>query len=72
MPPMERLPFINVLEGDPIYSRRFDVENFGTRTMIGVLECTPRKFEYTYPDDEICTLLHEKIQLICEDGKVHN
>lgn len=72
MPPMEGLPFINVLEGDPIYSARFDVGNFSTRTMIGVWKCAPGKFEYTCPSDEIFTLLHGKIQLICEDGKVHN
>jgi uncharacterized cupin superfamily protein len=71
-PPMKELPFITVLEGDPIHSGRFDVGNFGMRTMIGVWECTPGKFEYTYPGDEICTLLQGKIELICEDGKVHN
>ena len=27
-PPMEELPSINVLEGDPIHSGRFDVGNF--------------------------------------------
>lgn len=70
-PAMEELPLITVLEGDPIHSGRFNVGNFGMRTMIGVWECTPGKFEYTYPGDEICTLLHGKIELICEDGKVH-
>ena len=71
-PPMEELPSINVLEGDPIHSGRFDVGNFCMRTMIGIWECTPGKFEYTCPGDEICTLLHGRIQLICEDGKVHD
>ncbi len=69
---MEELPSINVLEGDPIRSGRFDIGNFSTRTMIGVWKCAPGKFEYTCPSDEIFTLLHGKIQLICEDGKVHD
>ena len=40
--------------------------------MIGICECTPGKFEYTCPAGEICTLLHGRVQLICEDGKVHD
>ena len=71
-PPMKELPSIKLLEGDPIRSGRFDVGNFCTRTMIGICECTPGKFEYTCPADEICTLLRGRIQLICEDGKVHD
>ena len=69
---MEELPSINVLEGDPIHSGRFDIGNFCMKTMTGIWECTPKKFEYTCPADEICTLLHGRIQLICEDGKVHD
>ena len=34
-PPMEELSSINVLEGDPIHSERFDVGYFCMRTMIG-------------------------------------
>ena len=71
-PSMEELPFVNVIGGNPVHSGRFDVGNFGMRTMIGVWECTPGKFEYTYPGDEMCTLLEGKIQLQCEDGNTHN
>jgi uncharacterized cupin superfamily protein len=71
-PPMEELPFANVVEGTPTHSGRFDVGGFGMRTMIGVWECTPGKCEYTYPGDEMCTLIKGKIQLLCEDGKVHD
>jgi uncharacterized protein len=71
-PPMKELDFIEVLEGDPVHSGRFDVGGFGKRTMAGVWQCTPGRFEYTYPGDEICTLLEGKIQLVCEDGKTHN
>ena len=71
-PSMEDLPFVKVLEGEPVHSGRFDVGGFGTRTMAGVWQCTPGRFEYTYPGDEICTLLEGKIQLVCEDGKTHN
>ena len=71
-PPTKELPSINVPEGDPIHSGRFDVGNFCMRTMIGIWECTLGKFEYTCRDDEICKLLRRRIQLICEDGKVHD
>ena len=60
-----------VLEGDPVHSGRFDVGGFGVRTMAGVWQCTPGKFEYTYPGDEICTLIEGHISLVCEDGKTH-
>ncbi len=71
-PPMAELDFIKVLDGDPVHSGRFDVGGFGKRTMAGVWECTPGRFEYTYPGDEICTLLEGRIQLVCEDGKTHD
>ena len=71
-PPMKELDFIKVLDGDPVHSGRFDVGGFGKRTMAGVWQCTPGRFEYTYPGDEICTLLEGRIQLVCEDGKIHN
>ena len=56
-PPFDDLPFITTTEGNPQHSGRFDQGGFGARTMVGVWECTPGKFEYTYPGDEICTLL---------------
>lgn len=71
-PPMKELDFIKVLDGDPVHSGRFDVGGFGKRTMAGVWQCTPGRFEYTYPGDEICTLLEGRIQLVCEDGKTHH
>lgn len=71
-PPMKELPFIKVLAGDPVHTGRFDVGNFGLRTMAGVWQCTPGKFEYTYPGDEICTLLQGKISLVDEDGATHD
>ncbi len=71
-PPMKELDFIKVLDGDPVHSGRCDVGGFGKRTMAGVWQCTPGRFEYTYPGDEICTLLEGRIQLVCEDGKTHN
>ena len=52
-------------------SGRFDVGGFGMRTMAGVWQCTPGKFEYTYPGDEICTLLEGEISLVDEQGKTH-
>ena len=71
-PSMEELPFVNTIEGNPVHTGRFDVGGFGMRTMIGVWECTPGKFEYTYPGDEMCTLTKGKIQLLCENGEIHN
>ena len=70
-PPMENLPFINDIKGNPLHSGRFDVGGFGMRTMVGVWECTPGSFEYTYPGDEICTLLAGRIRLTDEDGGSH-
>lgn len=71
-PSMEELPFVNTIEGNPVHTGRFDVGGFGMRTMIGVWECTPGKFEYTYPGDEMCTIIKGKIQLLCENGEIHN
>jgi len=62
-PPLGELPFVNVLEGNPEHQGRFDLGGFGMRTMAGVWQCTPGKFEYTYPGDEICTLLEGKIHV---------
>lgn len=70
-PPMADLPFIKVLEGDPQHAGRFDLGGFGIRTQAGVWECTTGKFEYTYPGDEIATLLEGHISLVDEDGKTH-
>ena len=70
-PPMEDLPFIKVLSGEPKHCGRFDVGGFGMRTMVGVWECTPGSFEYTYPGDEICTLFAGIIRVKDEDGKSH-
>ncbi|MGR8949871.1 MAG: cupin domain-containing protein [Gammaproteobacteria bacterium] len=70
-PPMEELPFINVLEGNPQHSGRFDEGGFGIRTQVGVWECTPGKFEYTYPGDEICTLFEGEISVVDEHGNTH-
>ena len=70
-PSFDELPFATVLEGEPIQSGRFDVGGFGTRTMAGVWQCTPGRFEYTYPCDEICTLLQGKIEVLSEDGETH-
>ena len=71
-PLLEDLPFVKVLEGSPVHSGRFDVGGFGIRTSAGVWECTPGSFEYTYPGDEICTLLTGKISLIDENGRNHD
>ena len=70
-PGFDELPFAKTLEGDPVQSGRFDVGGFGTRTMAGVWACTPGSFAYTYPGDEICTLLEGKIRLVAEDGEAH-
>ena len=70
-PPLGELPFVKVLEGDPVHEGRFDLGGFGTRTMAGVWQCTPGKFEYTYPGDEICTLLKGKIHVTEQDGTTH-
>ncbi len=70
-PPLEELPFVNVLAGSPKHEGRFDLGGFGMRTMAGVWQCTPGKFEYTYPGDEICTLLAGKIHVTEQDGTVH-
>ncbi len=61
-PPLEELPFVNVLDGNPVHEGRFDLGGFGMRTMAGVWQCTPGSFEYTYPGDEICTLLQGKVK----------
>ncbi len=71
-PRLEDLPFAKVLEGKPTHAGRFDLGGFGMRTMAGVWECTPGKFQYTYPGDEICTLLAGKLRVTDENGKVHN
>ncbi len=70
-PPFGEMSFVKVLEGNPEPAGRFDVGGPETRTMVGVWQCTPGKFEYTYPGDEICTLLAGRIRLTDEDGKVH-
>ena len=62
---------MNVLEGNPEHQGRFDLGGFGMRTMAGVWQCTPGKFEYTYPGDEICTLLAGKIHVTEQDGTTH-
>ena len=71
-PPMEELPFVKVLDGNPVHTGRFDVGGFGFRTMAGEWQCTPGRCEYTYPGDEIGTVLEGRITLVCEDGKTHN
>ena len=70
-PGFDELPFAKTLEGNPIQSGRFDVGGFGTRTMAGVWACTPGSFAYTYPGDEICTLLEGRIRLVAEGGEAH-
>lgn len=70
-PPMSDLPFVNVLDGDPQHKGRHDLGNFESSLQVGVWECTPGKFEYTYPEDEICTLLEGKIRVTDADGKTH-
>jgi uncharacterized cupin superfamily protein len=71
-PAFKDLPFAKVLEGNPVHEGRFDLGGFGTRTMAGVWQCTRGKFEYTYPGDEICTLLEGHIRVTDKDGKVHD
>jgi len=70
-PPLAELPFAKVLAGNPVHSGRFDLGGFGKRTMAGVWECTPGSFEYTYPGDEICTLISGRISVVDERGKTH-
>ena len=70
-PPFDDLPFVTTTEGNPQHSGRFDQGGFGARTMVGVWECTEGKFEYTYPGDEICTLLEGHIRVTEKDGSVH-
>ena len=70
-PPFDDLPFVTTIEGNPQHSGRFDQGGFGARTMVGVWECTEGKFEYTYPGDEICTLLEGHIRVTEGDGSVH-
>lgn len=70
-PPMEDLPFVKVLSGNPKHFGRFDLGGFETRQMVGVWECTSGKFEYTYPGDEICTLLAGRIRVTEKNGTVH-
>lgn len=71
-PSLKELPFAKVVAGDPKHEGRFDLGGFGQRTMAGVWQCTPGKFEYTYPGDEICTLLAGKLRVTDHEGKVHN
>jgi len=70
-PTLEELPFVKVLSGNPVHSGRFDLGGFGVRTMAGVWQCTPGSFEYTYPGDEICTLIEGRISVVDEDGRTH-
>ena len=70
-PAMSDLPFIKVLEGDPKHYGRFDLGGFTTRTSAGVWECTEGRFEYTYPGDEIATVLSGLIRLVDENGTAH-
>ena len=71
-PAMSELPFIKILEGDPQHQGRFDHGGFTSRIQVGIWECTPGKFEYTYPGDEICTLLAGRITVTDADGKAHD
>ena len=70
-PPFSDLDFVNVLSGDPQHRGRHDVGDFGARLQVGIWECTPGKFEYTYPGDEICTLLAGKIKITDANRKTH-
>ena len=70
-PPFSDLDFINVLSGDPQHRGRHDLGTFDTPLQVGVWECTPGKFEYTYPDDEFCTLLDGHIKVTDADGNIH-
>ncbi len=70
-PAMSELPFINVLSGDPQHRGRHDFGDFESRLQVGVWECSPGSFEYTYPGDEICTLLAGRIRVTDADGVAH-
>ena len=70
-PGFDELPYARTLDGDPVQSGRFDAGGLGTRTMTGVWACTAGSFEYTYPGDEICTLLKGRIRLVSADGEAH-
>ena len=70
-PGFDELPYAKTVEGDPVQSGRFDSGGLGMRTMTGVWACTEGSFEYTYPGDEICTLLEGRIRLVSADGESH-
>ena len=70
-PPLTELPFVEVKGGDPQHQGRHDIGDFTARLQVGVWECTPGKFNYTYPGDEICTLVDGKIRITEADGETH-
>jgi len=70
-PNLTELPFVKVTSGEPQHQGRHDIGDFTSRLQVGVWECTPGTFEYTYPGDEICTLVSGSIDITDSQGDVH-
>ncbi len=59
----------NILSGDPQQSGRLDFGTFDGPLMSGVWECTPGKFEISYPWGELATILKGSITVTDSDGR---
>ena len=59
----------NILSGDPQQSGRVDFGSLEGPLISGVWECTPGKFEITYPWGELATLLKGRITVTDADGR---
>lgn len=67
-PPLSEQDCCELLDGDPQGKGRHDLGTFTSRLQVGVWECTPGKMVYTYPADEICTLLKGKLKITDATG----
>ena len=68
-PPLTELDLVKVLEGVPMHRGAHHYGNFGEPLQVGVWECTPGKFEYTYPGNEICTVLSGRVEITDAQGR---
>jgi uncharacterized protein len=69
-PDLKELDFVKVLEGNPTHKGTHSFGNFGSSLQIGLWECSPGKFEYTYPGNEICIIEQGTVEIIDSLGNV--
>ena len=62
-PDLETLDFVKILGGAPRHAGLHLMGNANSATQAGVWECTPGRFDYTFPDNELCKIVSGEVLL---------